>query len=212
MQQHQHDQKLNRFAWLVLGFAVAGLVAGCAVLTPGTVSPLASPVVTLVSQPVVRDVEMYTHTVTSPDGRVHLVANCYGGGGANFPRCWVTYPNGQRMESSVQTWLPNDLALICEGASHDSSCVGFSIWNVAKGNQVGGFKDYWYQLSADKTAMTYIQPDRYINAKSHLVILDFATEREKYEEICPAWVKLPKWGQGICKDANSPGIIGFAGS
>jgi hypothetical protein len=170
------------------------ILAGCAT-TPILDKQPNSPVPTLSST---TDVSrgFYTSTLTSPDGRIRLPLDCYST--ATNTNCSAIFPNGQKVEASLE-WLPdNRFAIECGGLTHDSACTGFSIWDMVDGRRLGGFKDYWYQLSPDQKQMIYITPDVYINARPHLMLLDLVSEQEKELKTCPDWLKLSKEASSLC--------------
>ncbi len=166
-------------------------------------SPLAS-TETVTPRPTMPNTgELYTSTLTLPDGHT-LPTTCYWFGGPNLSHCYVEFPSGQRMDLSTDPdWSPDgQFAVVCFEATHDSPCRWWEVWDVVNGAELEKlYSDLWYEWSPDDGhILAYIHNSVYIGVETQLTIFDPATGEKSNPTTCPDWVRPNyQWANEVCE-------------
>ncbi len=127
----------------------------------------------------------FTTTFTSPNGAVVLPATCRY---SDVPHCYGQFSNGANMELSGIRWSSDEqFAVVCHGATHDSPCKGYEIWNVAEGKHLETLPwSTWGRWEPNGYVLTYTTE---LSADiPTLFLFDAKTGEHSGVMICPEWL------------------------
>lgn len=118
--------------------------------------------------------------------------------------CEYHFPNGNILHglwSPSPVWSSDGLyATMCVGATHDSPCSGFEVWDMVNGIVVKGFFPYRvHQWSPEGHILVYLVEHSIEGIPADLVEFDPATVNETVLQECPEWFRQP------CP--ASPGVV-----
>ena len=183
-----------------LGVAVVVLLTACraqAVTLTSTPAPTRTPPIT--STPV------YSGSLNSPNGTPRAKQICYPG----YMQwdCQAHFPNGNILYGAPNEddWSPdNNYAVVCVGATHDSPCRGFEVWDMTSGTVKVTFPDYTFQWDPNRKHMlVYLVESHYSGLLDELIAFDPVAKTEKHLTECPEWFR--EKFQQVC--VNFPGVV-----
>ncbi len=131
----------------------------------------------------------FTTTFTSPNGTITLPAVC---SFSDIPHCYGQFPNGESIELNGIRWSFDErFVVLCSGATHDSPCKGYEIWNMAKGEHLETLPwSTWGRW--EPNGHTFAYTTELSANKPILFLFDAETEKRSNVQVCPEWLSVHK--------------------
>ncbi|MBN2006602.1 MAG: hypothetical protein JXA21_24835 [Anaerolineae bacterium] len=179
------------------------LISACAAWMPGaTDSPLPTAQSII---PTPEQTPVYTGLLTAPDGTARAEVICHPEYG--MLNCKNYFPNGNTLNGIPRDWSPDGrYAVVSFGETHDSSPVGYQVWDTVNGTNNKWFLVSPYQWAPDQEhTLIYLEGSNVGEVPTDLIEFDPATNHETVLQECPAWFE---WAKEHGCPASSGVVVG----